>query len=510
MKKYVGIFVDGPETKVAIISKTSKGLKLEDIVTYGLKGSPHQFFGTEKTELEVDSDTILFEPTDETEETIEEPMLSNVISSKVRNVRDIVFIPVVTEPQVSYLIISNVPKGKDKEIKKFIIDKWLETKLASFDENNLRYYNYRNDIFLSVYINETFPVLDQIRQFARFWKMKMPRITFISGGDICLASYVLNKYNIQEDKNYLILHVGIDSSRIIFISNKTIKHISSYLGVGVQTVGFHDIIISKINLEMDIAQISELDKIFLAGEVTESTVQLTFYGSFPLTDVEIIKFDELDLSTLNEEKKVQVPVYAFCIAPIFYFLQKDKVKTPPVNLLPLDLVESQKIFKLNAVGYALLVLIFLSVAFFTQRFITNQNKLKVLQTEIQSKQLLIAENAELVNRVNLLTNRIEAGRKIQQTIDTLILGAERWTEILLKIQDFQPQKRRIWLTNITASNEGVKIYGVGINKYTIPDFSDYLDRALLKSIISQELREKEVNRFEINLKPDKYGYKGVQ
>lgn len=510
MKKYVGIFVDGPETKVAILSKTQRGLKLEDIVTYGIKGSPHQFFGAEKPEFEVDSDTILFEPVDETEETLEEPMLSNVISNKVKNVKDIVFVPVVTEPQVSYMIVPNVPKLKNKELKQLIIEKWLDTKLSSVDEKNLRYYKYFGDTYLSVYINEEFPVLDQIRQFARFWKMKMPRIPFISGGDVCLASYVLNKYNIQEDKNYLIIHIGIDSSRIIFISNKTIKHISSYLGIGVQTVGFHDIIISKINLEMDIAQISEIDKIFLAGEVTESTVQLTFYGSFPLADVEVIKFDELDISELSEDKREQIPVYAFCIAPIFFFLQKNKTKLPPVNLLPFEVIEAQKIFKLSPVGYALLALIFLAVVFYTQKFITNQNKLKVLQTEIQSKQLLIAENAELVNRVNMLSNRIEAGRRIQRTIDTLILGAERWTEILLKIQEFQPQKRRIWLTNIAANDEGVKIFGVGINKYTIPDFSDHLDKALLKSMISQELREREVNRFEINLKPDKYGYKGVQ
>ncbi len=326
MKKYVGIFVDGPETKVAIISKTQRGLKLEDIVTYGLKGSPHQFFGTEKPELEVDSDTILFEPTEELEETLEEPMLSNVLSNKVKNVKDIVFVPVVTEPQVSYMIIPNVPKVKDKEVKQFIIDKWLETKLSSIDEKNLRYYKFYGDTYLSVYINEAFPVLDQIRQFARFWKMKMPRIPFISGGDICLASYVLNKYNIQEDKNYLIIHIGIDSSRIIFISNKTIKHISSYLGIGVQTVGFHDIIISKINLEMDIAQISEIDKIFLAGEVTESTVQLTFYGSFPLADVEVIKFDELDISDLSEEKKRSNSSLCFLYCSDFLLLTKEKNK----------------------------------------------------------------------------------------------------------------------------------------------------------------------------------------
>lgn len=510
MKKYVGVFIDGPETKVAIVSKTSGGLKLEDIVTFGLKGSPQDFFGPPKTEFEVDSDTILFEPADESEEQLEEPMLSNVLSSKVRNIKDIVFVPVVTEPQVSYLILNNVPKLKEKELKQFIIDKWLESKVSSIDEKNLRYYKYNEDTYLTIYINEEYPVLKEIEKFARFWKMRMPRIPFISGGDICLASYVLNKYNIQPDKNYLIVHIGIDSSRIIFISNKTIKHISSYLGIGIQTSGFHDIIISKINLEMDNVQISEIDKIFLAGEVVETTVQLTFYGSFPLAEIEVIKFDDLDVSSLPEDKRAQVPVYAFCIAPLFFMLRKDKSRIPFVNLLPYDLIEAQKIFKLSPVGYALLFLIFVAVVFFTQKYITNNKKIQVLDTEIRSKQLLIAENAELVNRVNQLSQRIDAGLRIQRTIDTLILGAERWTEILLKIHEYQPDKRRIWLTSFAATDEEVKITGVGINKYTIPDFSDHLDKALLKSMMSQELREREINRFEITLNPEKYGYKGVQ
>ncbi len=510
MKKFVSIFVDGPETKVAIVSRTSKGLKVEDIVTYGVKGSPQDFFMPVKQDLEVDSDTILVEPTEETGEELEEPMLSTVISGKVSNIKKVTFVPVVTEPHVSYLLIPNVPKLKSKELKNYIVERWLEQKIATIDNKNLRYQKVNEDLYISAIINEYFPALEQIGRVANFWKMKMPRIPFVSSGDICLVNYVFRKYNILPEKNYLIIHVGIDSSRIIFISNKSLKHISSYLGIGVQTAGFHDIIISKINLEMDVAQVTEIDKIFLCGEVTESTVQLTFYGSFPLADVEIIRFDELDISELPEEKKEQIPVYTFCLVPLINLLHKNKLQIPEFNLLPYDLLEAQKIFKLSPVGYLLLALIFLSVAFFTQKYITNQKKISVLQTEIQSKQLLIAENAELVNRVNQLSQRIEAGLRIQSTIDTLVLGAERWTEILMKIQEFQPLKRRIWLTNFAAQEGEVKIQGVGINKYTIPDFSDYLDKALLKNMVSQELREREVNRFEINLSPNKYGFKGIQ
>lgn len=508
MKKYVGIYNDGPETKLAIVSKTSRGLKVEDLITYGLKSNSTEFFQSNKTELELDSDTILFESEDRRAGREEEPMLSIVLSRKFDNLKNIVFIPSVTEPHVLYLLVSGVPEGKKKDIESFILNKWSETKIATPNISDVRYTKLYGDTYISAYINEYFPVLQQITEFSNFLGIKNPKIPFISSADICLANYVLNKYQIHPDKNYLIVHVGIDSTRILIIQNKSLKHISSYVGIGVQTPGFYDIIINKINLELDTAQVTEIEKIFLCGEITESTVQLTFYGSFPLADVEIIRFDELDISSLPEEKKQQIPVYSLSLIPILGYLSKGKAYIPNIDLLPYELKEAQKFFKLSPAGYIILFFIFIAVVFYTQKYISNNNELVRLKSDIQSKQLLIAENAELVDKVNQLASRIEAGIKIQKTIDTLIVGAERWTEILLKIQEFQPHKRRIWITTIAANEQDVRIQGMGINKYSIPDFSDYLDKSLLKNIITQELREREVNKFEINMNPKNYGYRG--
>lgn len=510
MKKLVGIFVDGPETKLAILRKYKNTLVVEDLITYGIKGVSSEFYHTDKTDFQLDSDTLLLESPESESEEVVEPPLSSVLAGRIDSVNQVVFIPTVSEPHVSYFLVHNVPKAQNKEIKNFILQNWLESKLSTADPNLLRFIKLNEDTYFSAYINEYLPALHQIDELAKFWKKRRFRIPFVASADEAVSNYILSKYSLHPEKNYMIVHIGIESSRIIFISNNIIKHVSGYLGIGVQTHGFHDIIISKINLEMDVAQINEIDKIFLCGEITESTVQLTFYGSFPLADIEILKFPELDLSLLPEEKQNQISVYTFCVVPIINHFLLTKKKLSELNLLPTEIIEAQKIFKFSPAGYLMLLLIFVLVAFLTQRYIINNQTLETIQSEITTKQILIAENAEIVARVEQLAQRIEAGYRIQSTIDTLVVGAEKWTEILLKIQEFQPQRRKIWLTNLLATNEGVKIFGVGINKYTIPDFSDYLDKALLKSMFTQEVREREVNRFEISLDPNKYGYKGFR
>jgi hypothetical protein len=296
---------------------------------------------------------------------------------------------------------------------------------------------------------------------------------------------------------------------LIFFQDNKIKHISDYLSVGVQTHGFHDTIISKISLEMDMAHIAEVHKIFLCGEVIESTIQLTFYGSFPLADIEVLQFDGFDITRLDEEKRAQLPVYAFALLPVLDYLRSEVKGLPKINLLPEVIRESQRVFKLGLAGYILLGLIFLMVVFFTQKYIGNNKERDKIQAQIDNKQLVIAENAEMVSRVEQLHWRIDAGLRIQQTLDTLVQGAEMWTNILRKIQEFHPESKKIWLTNIAATDGSVNIQGVGINRYIIPDFSDFLDNSILKNIISQEIRERGVSKFEINMNPEKYGYKGL-
>lgn len=509
MKKVVGIFVDGSETKVAILEKTGNKISILDLISFG--GATRRDFGyqadTFDEGLVVDESEVLLSETETTTgDEIENPIAG--ILSKYR-IRDLVFIPSVSEPHVSYHLLTNVGKVSPKNLKKLMLEKWLESQKSSASVENISSVDFGDGNILSIYTNEYFPALKHLDDIARIFNVKNLKIPYITSADALLADHILKKHHLEKDKTYLITYVGVESSRLIFIHDKKIKHLSDYVSVGVQTHGFHDTIISKISLEMDMAQISEVHKIFLCGEVVESTIQLTFYGSFPLADIEVLQFNGFDISRLNEEKRTQQPIYTFALLPVLNYLKPDTKALPKINLLPEPVRESQRVFKLGLAGYILLGLIFLMVVFFTQRFVGNNKEIANIQSQVDNKQLVIAENAEMVDRVEQLQWRIASGLSIQQTLDTLVQGAEMWTNILKKIQEFYPESKKIWITNIAATDAGVNIQGVGINRHIIPDFSDFLDNSILRNIISQEIRERGVNKFEINMNPEKYGYRGL-
>ncbi|MBM4175502.1 MAG: hypothetical protein FJ213_04925 [Ignavibacteria bacterium] len=509
MKKIVGIFVDGPETKVAILEKSGAKLSILELFSFGGAGLRDFEFKAETNEegfVVDDSAILLTEDESKLEDKSENPLVGSL--SRYR-IKDLVFIPSVSEPHVSYHLLSNVEKLNAKNLKKLMLEKWLESQKSSASVENINSVDFGDGNILSIYTNEYFPVLKHLDDIAASFNVKNLKIPYITSADALLADHVLKKYHLEKGKTYLIAYVGVESSRLIFIQDNKIKHMSDYLSVGIQTHGFHDTIISKISLEMDMAQIAELHKIFLCGEVIESTIQLTFYGSFPLSDIEILQFNGWDLTRLSEEKRTQIPVYTLAILPVLNYLKPDTKALPKINLLPESVRESQRVFKLGTLGYALLALIFLMVVFFTQRFVGNNKEIANVQSQIDNKQLVITENAEMVSRVEQLQWRIESGLQIQQTLDTLVQGAEMWTNILKKIQEFHPESKKIWITNIAATDGSVNIQGVGINRHIIPDFSDYLENSILKNIISQEIRERGVNKFEINMNPDKYGYRGL-
>ncbi|MBU2584990.1 MAG: hypothetical protein KKH32_06635 [Bacteroidetes bacterium] len=509
MKKVVGIFVDGPETKIAILERSGKKISILDLASFG--GTASRDFGfqsnTEEEGFVVDDSEILLAES----ETIDDDKTENPIAGLISKYRiqDLVFIPSVSEPHVSYHLLTNVGKVSPKNLKKLMLEKWLESQKSSASVENISSVDFGDGNILSIYTNEYFPALNHLDDIARIFNVKNLKIPYITSADVLLADHVLKKHHLEKGKTYLITYVGVESSRLIFIQDKKIKHMSDYVSVGVQTHGFHDTIISKISLEMDMAQISEVHKIFLCGEVIESTIQLTFYGSFPLADIEVLQFNSFDISRLNEEKRTQLPVYTFALLPVLNYLIPDVKALPKINLLPETARESQRVFKLGLAGYILLSLIFLMVVFFTQRFVGNNKEIAKIQSQVDNKQIVIAENAEMVERVEQLQWRIESGLSIQQTLDTLVQGAEMWTNILKKIQEFHPESKKIWITNIAATDAGVNIQGVGINRHIIPDFSDFLDNSILKNIISQEIRERGVNKFEINMNPEKYGYRGL-
>ncbi|MCX8010254.1 MAG: hypothetical protein N3A61_03820, partial [Ignavibacteria bacterium] len=415
--------------------------------------------------------------------------------------KDLIFLPTVTEPHVTYHLFTNHEKISKYSLQKQLIEKWKELHKTSPSAERINYFSFEDNFIITTFNNEYFPILHQLMDLSVSLNGKNLKIPAITSADLALAEYVIHKYELDNDKIYLIVYIGLDSSRMIFIKNSRPLHISGHLSVEIQDEKIHDILASRIYLEMYNSQIQDIHKIFFCGELTQSAIMYAFYSNFPESGIEIIDFKELDKSTLQDIDVGQVPVYALPIVSALSYLSPQSTFSKSINLLPKDLLENQKIFKLGWIGTVLLILIFIEVMYFSFKFIDINKKIDILDNQIASMEAFTHENSFKLQQIDQLNLELESQKKINLAMDTLAVGSEKWVNLFDKIKSFNPAYNNLWILNISGQNEKYSIEGIGLNRTTIFNFAKYLDNSVLKNITNQEIREKFVKKFEIKLNP---------
>ncbi len=116
------------------------------------------------------------------------------------------------------------------------------------------------------------------------------------------------------DDNSLIVYIGKEYSKLIFLQGRKLKHIGSTLDIGTLNLHTYDVYFSKILLEMENGGISSLDNIIVCGEDDSENLILSFYGTFPEANVSRLEFDDLDLSVLDDKTKEIFSSYSVPIA----------------------------------------------------------------------------------------------------------------------------------------------------------------------------------------------------
>lgn len=506
MKKIVGLFFDNPELKLAVIEKYRDKLNLIDLFSVNVAGKiKPSLFSTEVIDDRIIEENVplILDSNDQNSEEESHLSLLNFFYQKYKS-DNLIFIPSVTEPHVSHEIVK-VNGLPSKELKQKLFEKWARSPKISHEIENLRYVKYSDNTVLSIYSNEYFPVLQQIDNLAESVDAKRFKIPFVTSADVAITDYIFNNYEIQSDKTYLIIHLGIESTRMIFIIDGRLHHLSDYLSFGSNNYDITDVLVSKVSFEMDNAQIPEVNNIFLCGEVNNPKIQNSFAKTFPLTSIEILQYRNLDTSQLPLDKQNQITRFALPIAAALNYINPGEIQKHKLDLSPKKVKELQKVNPFNVLGYAILLLLFAEIFFMGQKFLQNQKEILRYKNLIESKQLLIASNDTIGQNIAKLKTENEKRKAIQFTLDTLTLGAERWTDVIKKIQNFELDKKNMWITNLALTNDGINIKGASLSKKIIPEFSLYLNEANVKNILNQKIRNKRVNIFEINAEPRKFG-----
>ena len=511
MKTIACIYCEGNDTKLAVVSHDKNGSRLRihsiasvDVVSnktdlqttsgFNLEGDGLQLEGVESQDTELSGGDI------------DAPSISSIGAAlKGVNINKLEFIPALTEPAIYYHSYDGIKDLKGSKLQDEILSDIQQSKGITVERESMDYIELSDGSLLSAFIDGPVACVNLTDNIAGYFGKKFFKVPTIKSADIALAYYVAKRKKFFPDDQSLIVYIGKEYSKLIFLQGRKLKHIGTTLDIGTTNLHTYDVYFSKILLEMENGGISSLDNIIVCGEDDSENLILSFYGTFPEANVSRLEFDDVDLSEIPEDSKAKFSSYSVPIAIATEFFDELAKEHKGINLLPKYISEEQKFFQFSWHSFAVLPFLFAAAFLFTLKVLQNNRELSNLDEDIKQKNLIIRQNQETLSKISELEGKISSFGQTQAILDSAAVGTGVWKEVLKNVAGFCGSKQNIWVSSIVRDNSNtIKIEGYSLSKYSPTDFAYSLENSELKSIMNEALREK--NAYKYNLTFDITSY----
>lgn len=510
MKPIVCIFGEGNDTKIAVLEKEKEKIRVLKTGSYNVVQPPIEV-AAGITNLKMETDDLSFEELDKETAVSEVEVVSTsglaLISTSLKgiNLNNSLFLPVLTEPALHYHVYEGSKLGKSSKFVQNLIQDISETKNITVSKDELTYIELADKSSLAVFLSGEATAIKLISSLAGYNGKRFYKIPTIKSAEIALANYVARKKKFFPDDQSLIVHIGKEFTKLIFLQGRKLKHIGTTLDIGTTNLHTYDVYFSKILLEMDNGGISSLDNIIVCGEDDSENLILSFYGTFPEANVSKLEFDEFDLSVLDDESKKTISAYSIPIAAANeYFDDPSQKNKDYINFLPRFVREEQKVFQFAWHGYAILPLLFGATFFLTLQVLMNNKKMSDLDKEITQQTILLRQNQEILGRIAELENKISGFDQTQAILDSAAVGTGVWSKVSEHFSDFFGAKQNIWLTKLSQDNGIIVVEGYALSKLSPTELTYSIDGATLKGMLNESIREKDAYRYSINFNQSQF------
>jgi hypothetical protein len=497
MKKYCAVFQDGFEIKIACAEK--QGGKVKVLKFLSVPSAESQFiYSTQKSANNLSADVDLEISELENQSNINTNLLEISSFEKIENLS---FIPVITEPHISYLVHQLDENKKTLDIKNKLVSEWKENANIDIPINRIDYIEYKNHFLISAVVQENIPILNELNALAEVSETKTLDILPLRSGDIALVNYALNVYKPGKDETYLIIFVGTDAVRLIFIKDGRVVHVNKYLGISSERLGIVSFLSSKIVLEMEYAGVTELTNIIITGEINDELLSAV-KQSFPFANVEILDLKIFDFSAIDEElihksHSYILPLLAICDEVYHYSNIKKNLEFQTKRLSKISFFKKFDFLSL------LLVIILGALIFFSIRiYLERTNQLKKLREQVSKIEIVKSISSAQLEKINQLSRRYEILNAYLNNLNEALNNLNSWTDQLILIESFNPHKNKIWITSISIDEKNSTSYllrGLAIDRSKIPALMSTLKNAELKNIYIYEIRNKKIYQFELTI-----------
>ncbi len=396
------------------------------------------------------------------------------------------FIPILTEPAIYFHKVND-----EKDLAKLNINN------NGRIDKTIDFVTLPDNTKLAVYPSGQTNYLQAIDSLARMNNKKFLKIPTVKSAEISLASYITRKKKFSESETSLILYVGKEYCKIIFLKGNKISHIGATLSVGKNSFNAHNVIVSKILLEMEHATLSNINNIIVCGEDNSDNLISIISEAYPKSKVVRQEVESVEISNVDSFSSEASFIIPVAVAEE-YFAEVEK-KLSGINLLPNYIKEEQKLFLLGWQGYLVAFLTILSAAFFLYKINDNVETLKDKDAEISKIQLIQAQNQATVNKIKSYQNKIQNVDQTKVILDQLSNGTGILSEQMKKLSSFTNNRRNVWISSIKMDlNKNLKLGGYTLSRPVAKELSDSYNGAVLQNIIYEPLRETRTFKFSID------------
>ncbi len=344
---------------------------------------------------------------------------------------------------------------------------------------------------------EALPFLESF-MMPRGGERRATQIGFITTNDIALINLVRVHFRFKDGEITHVIHVGKDETRLYIMRGTELLHIAPSIMQGSRDRNIVSLLINRIELAADNAGYPNPDHIVLSGDAEQIGLKSAL-RSFNDTVI-FHTLSRLRVRHGDDERMDDLHEYILPISVAWQQLQPKNPHFYRINLMPKRVKDELNKAKIAWHGLLLVLVLFIATTFLTIKGLQQQAELASEQASLAFEQQQIELQQEVVQRIQALEERSQQVRNATTTLDTLLVGAEIWSETLDTLITGVGALRSMWVSEIKPIENGIKVAGYSLNRPNIPALTKLIGDAKIQEVATQVIGEKsKVFRFDMNL-----------
>jgi Tfp pilus assembly protein PilN len=407
----------------------------------------------------------------------------------------------LSEPGITYHEFDRDFGLKGSKLRKHLVQELSTIRATTPSPDQIGTIPTRNEGLLTVVREDGLQLYDVLLELKPFLGNKLPKVDIIDSADVALMNLVRGSYELLEEEVSIVVYVGSEFSRLIFMQGNDYLHFAPIISEGYNSPNIENTLYSRILLEQDNLAMTRIDRILLAGDAHRVNLRDSLSPLLPSAAVEYVMAPEIDLGEFEEGSVGDaISEYAVPLATAWRTLVPAHPGFYQLNLVPGTVIERQKVFKLAWHGWIAAVAMIFSIVFFSNSITKQAQEIRTARELLSSRQGELNDLRILQSQRDTLAMGIQRYAMAATVYDSIAPGGDKWSRVLHYLANSVDDLNSLWIYSIKQAAPGsdnLIISGRSIYRTRIPRLASLFEQATLQAVRTTTIRDKIIYEFDI-------------